>query len=52
MTLDVQGCSKGWKHLVWQDKERVPSPSVCCILYLVAMSTLAPNIVCLALLYL
>ena len=52
MTLDVQGYSKGWKHLVWQDKERVPSASVCCILYLIALLALAPNIVSLALLYL
>ena len=38
------------KHHVWQDKERVPSPLVYCILRLVKISTLAPDVVSLALL--
>ena len=46
-----RGIQKDQKHLVWQDKERLPSSTVCCFVYLVAMSTLAPSIVSLALLY-
>ena len=42
------GIWKDWKRDVQQDKERLPSPSVCGILYLVAVSNLAPSIVSLA----
>ena len=45
-----RGIQKDQKHHVQQDKERVPSATVCCILYLVEISTLVPNIVSPALL--
>ena len=48
----IKGVRRIRNIICGKTRKRYPRPSVCCLLYLVAMSTLAPNIVSLALLYL